>query len=371
MTNTTPLPISQIATNHQLSAVRFSGCGKFLAATGRDSTIRLWDARPLETIPAEPAPEANKKNAKSAKINIALPELPILSELNGWATSLVFHPTESMFFASDSWGCLAAWQVFAEGAVLFWKVAAAHEGWLRQLALSTDGSQLASCGNDGKIRLWNVADGSRQQEFSAGEDIFSLAYHPEGKFLVSGNLRGKVQQWDLAESKSVRELDASLLYMLSFIQDVGGVRALAFDQAGTTLAAGGIQPSGGGFVQGSPVIRCFDWTSGKETRTLQLGDNTEGFVHELLFHANGYWLGVCSGQPGKGKYFLWNPGEEKPFFSSQGLANCHSLALNPAGDRLAVIANEGTFGQRKSQAREGIYPGNTSPIHIFALAEQA
>ena len=32
-----------------------------------------------------------------------------------------------------------------------------------------------------------------------------------------------------------------------------------------------------------------------------------------------------------------------------------------------TISNAGTFGQQRSKAREGIYPGNASPIHVFEL----
>ncbi|HQX52861.1 MAG TPA: hypothetical protein PLR25_23270, partial [Planctomycetaceae bacterium] len=61
-------------------------------------------------------------------------------------------------------------------------------------------------------------------------------------------------------------------------------------------------------------------------------------------------------------------GEEQPFFTNnKPLQNCHSLALHPNGARLAVISNVGTFGQQKSMAREGNYPGNTSPINLFDL----
>jgi hypothetical protein len=79
-------------------------------------------------------------------------------------------------------------------------------------------------------------------------------------------------------------------------------------------------------------------------------------------------MGVCSGQPGKGKVFLHRTGETAPFcLNHQPLANCHSLALHPSGQQIAVLANAGTYGQQKSMAREGNYPGNTSPVHVLQL----
>ena len=371
MANLTPQPLGMITTTRQLSAIRFSRCGKLLAAAGRDATLRCWNVASLETPGSiEPANPQEAKGAKpnaQAKVQLQLPELPAALGHNGWITSLAFHPHEDFLFSADSWGQLSAWRYTEEKLAQVWTIPAAHEGWVRQLALSPDGTTLATCGLDCMIRLWSTSDGKKQGELHGEEDIFSLAYHPAGKSLVSGDLRGVVKQWDLATHSIARKFEAALLYLLSFIQDVGGVRALAFDAAGKVLAATGTQPTGGGFVQGTPIVRFFDWETGQETQTLKWGDATEGFVHELAFHPLGCWIGVTSGQPGKGKCFLHNPGEAQPYFSTPGLANCHSLAIHPSGGKLAVIANDGTFGQKKSQAREGIYPGNSSPIHFFAL----
>lgn len=213
-----------------------------------------------------------------------------------------------------------------------------------------------------------VARARRRSDLNSGYRPFSLAYHPDGKSLVAGDLMGIITHWDLAEAKPVREFDAKIFHKLSYIQDVGGVRWLAFDAEGKTLAAAGGQPENGGFVQAVPTLRFINWTDGTENQTLKLGENQDGFVHEVAFHPQGFWIGVCSGQPGRGKYFLHRAGEEQPFFTNnKPLRNCHSLALHPNGARFAVISNDGTYGQKKSLAREGDYPGNTSPINLFDL----
>ena len=86
--------------------------------------------------------------------------------------------------------------------------------------MSPDNKQLATCGMDGRIRLWSTEDGSKQSEFSAaGGDVFSLAFHPDGKSLVAGDLTGIITHWDLIEAKPVREFDAKILYKLSYIRE--------------------------------------------------------------------------------------------------------------------------------------------------------
>ncbi len=368
-----PKPFTVIPTLRQMSQIRFSPCGQFLFASGRDSKIHRWDVtQPLPQPEPTPDPDPKKKNTKPVKApDPVYANLPDLAGHDGWVSGVVFDQRKDVkkFFSADSWGRLIGWS-YAEEPKVLWNIEHAHDGWLRQLALSPDGERIATCGKDKMIRLWSTADGKKLQEIAdQGEDVLSLTFHPDGKSLVSGDLKGTIKHWDLGTSKCVREFDGKIFYMLSMIQDVGGVRVLTFDTDGKTLALAGAQPSGGGFVQASPTIRFINWEDGKELQQIKLGENTEGYVHELAYHPSGYWAGVCSGQPGRGRYFLHKIGDAAPFFTDdKKMPNCHSVAFHPNGTRLAVISNEGTYGQKRSMAREGIYPGNTSPIHIFDLA---
>ncbi len=362
-----PQPFTVIPTVRQIASIRFSPDGKFLFAAGRDGQIHRWDFSQSQP-PVEDAANTKKDNKPPQPV---IPELPPLTGHDGWVSQIAFHPKSPLLFSSDSWGRLIGWSLAGETPQPVWNVQAAHDGWIRQIALSADGERLATCGLDKVIRLWSTVEGKKLQEFAGqSDDVYSLAFHPDGKSLVSGDLKGIVRQWDLAEGQVVRQFDATILYLLSQIQDVGGVRVLAFDTDGQTLAVGGAKPAGGGFVEALPLVKLFQWSDGTEIQTLNIGEKTEGFVHELAFHSAGYWIGVCSGQPGRGRYFFHRTGEPAPFFTGdQQMPNCHSVALHPSGKRLAVISNAGTFGQQRSKAREGIYPGNTSPIHIFELPQ--
>jgi WD40 repeat protein len=367
MPHETPQPFTVIPTERQIASIRFSPDGKFLFAAGRDGNIHHWDFSQPQTAVEEAADPKPKDNKPPLPV---IPALLPLSGHDGWVTQIAFHPTQPWLISADSWGRLIGWRLDAETPQPAWNVPAAHDGWIRQIAVSSDGERVATCGLDKAIRLWSTVDGKQLKEFTGlGEDIYSLAFHPDGKSLVSGDLKGIVQQWDLAEGKVVRQFDASILYLLSQIQDVGGVRVLAFDTEGKTLAVAGAKPAGGGFVEALPHVKFFKWSDGTEIQTIQIGEKTEGFVHELACHPAGYWIGVCSGQPGRGRYFFHRTGEPAPFFTvDQQMPNCHSVALHPNGTRLAVASNAGTFGQQRSKAREGIYPGNISPIHVFDLA---
>jgi hypothetical protein len=178
--------------------------------------------------------------------------------------------------------------------------------------------------------------------------------------------------WDLESGKAVRQFDARQLYLLSRLQDVGGVRCLAFDVKEQTLIAAGTKPSVGANVQGTPTVLFFDCASGKLKHTLQVGGGGDGFVYDLHLHPAGFVMAVTSGNPGLGKLFFQRPADAQPFFLYTKMANCHSLAVHPNGHRLAVSAtNANSNGNGRQIGKATEYPGNFSPVHVFDLPQQA
>jgi WD40 repeat protein len=58
----------------------------------------------------------------------------------------------------------------------------AHQGWIRALDVSPDGTLVATAGNDLPVKVWNMPDGTLGH---------SLAEHGLGRLLVSGDLMGR------------------------------------------------------------------------------------------------------------------------------------------------------------------------------------
>lgn len=328
--------------DRQMTSLGYSPCGKLLAAGGFDGTVRRFDAT-----------------------NEDLPPLAPLTGHRGWVTALAFHPDGRRLFTVDSWGQLRSWPYAGAAPQPLWTVEQAHDGWIRALAVNPTGDMLATCGADKRIRLWSCEDGSQWHELDAGEDVHCLAFHPDGS-LVSGDLRGAIKHWDATSGECLRVFDAQAMYLYDRIQDVGGVRFLAFDSQAATLVAAGSIPKSGGFVQGSPLIHWFDWATGMPRHTLKFGADSDGYVYAVRQHADGFWMAITSGQPGNGKLLFHVPGDEQPFFTTTQMANCHALAQHPDGQRLAVCATNGSSngnGRRLDDGKE--YPGNFSPIHLW------
>ena len=65
----------------------------------------------------------------------------------------------------------------------------AHDGWLRALAVSPDGTKLATCGNDRLVKVWTVADGMVAETPAAigtGHEshVYEVAWKPDGSGLA-------------------------------------------------------------------------------------------------------------------------------------------------------------------------------------------
>lgn len=342
-----PKEYAILTADPQVFAARFHPSGKLLAAGGFDGRVRLWD---LST--EEPK------------------ELPALTGHNGWIQAIAFSPDGQRLYAGDSWGKLSAWDMSGGEPQLVWSLDGAHDGWLRDLDVNADGSRLVTCGRDRVVRIWTTVDGAPLLEFRGHDtDVYSARFHPQQPFVVSGDDRGLVKQWSATDARVVREFDASVLYLEHRLQDVGGVRTLAFDRVGGQLAVGGTIPKNGATVQGTPSILMFDFETGELTHTLNLGDANHCFAHEIILHDEGFVMAVTSGTPGQGQVVFRRPGDEQPFFTTSKLSNCHSIHLHEPSGRLAVVAtNRGSNGNGRQLGKDGEYAGNNSPIHLFRFA---
>ena len=262
-------------------------------------------------------------------------------------------------FSADSWGQIRAWNYSDENSEAVWSIEDAHEGWVRDLSVSADGKLLASCGRDRKVKIWSATDGKLQHEFSDHErDVYCVQFHPDGKSLVSGDERANVYFWDLEKGNRAREFDASPLYLLHRLQDVGGARVLAFDADGKTLAVGGTKPKNGGNVQGVPTVLLFDFETGELKHDLELGATSQVYVHDIDFHEAGFIMCVTSGSPGSGQLVFRRPEDKEPFFLYTKMANCHALSMHPDRQRFAVTAtNKGSNGNGRRLTKDGEYLG--------------
>ena len=332
-----------------LVGCRFDPSGRFLFAGAQDSTVQRFDlvtgaktafaghaswVRGIAFVPhGKPMPSEVAAVEQTRSGRIAL----------GGAGGSVAAPAPRPFtmVTGDYHGKLIWWRGdAAEPKPL--RTVAAHDGWIRSVAVSPDGQLVASCGNDNLVKLWSAVDGSPVRTL-AGHDchVYHVAFHPGGTHLASADLKGVGKDWDVAGGKCVRDLDAKPLYKYDpgFRADIGGARGMAFDASGERLACSGITNVSNAFAGvGNPLVIVIDWKTGKPTQ-LKPKDAFQGTAWGVGFLPTGHVV-ACGGGSG-GRIWFWKKGGATSSHMVTTPAGSRDLAVSPTGERLAVAGANG------------------------------
>ena len=72
-----------------------------------------------------------------------------------------------------------------------------HGGWTFDVDWRADGKQLASSGADGNVIIWDVATGTKQTALRSGQEfVMAVAWNPQGTRVASAPLSNDIQIWD-------------------------------------------------------------------------------------------------------------------------------------------------------------------------------
>jgi RNA polymerase sigma factor (sigma-70 family) len=200
---------------------------------------------------------------------------------------------------------------------------AAHRDLVKALAVTTDGTTVASGSADRRIQTFRVATGTTQNQFAGHQgDVFWLSFAPDGSQLASVGGDNTVRVWDTATRREVRQLgggnytfhaaaftpegkpvacgssaDAVVFYevmtgkeMAQFALESVDLRAVAFSPDARTLATG----------SHDHAVVLWDVATGKELNRLS---GHKGRVTTLTFSANGKKLAAGGDDA---TVLLWN-----------------------------------------------------------------
>lgn len=149
-------------------------------------------------------------------------------------------------------------------------VLSGHQGLIRALAFSPDGSQVVSGADDGMLRIWDAGSGAQRAAVAIDAPVVALDYSPDGQLVAVATAR-------LAENLLL--LDAQTgAQIASYPLPTPGVTALDFSPDSQLLAVGA--------AQGLFTI----WDSG---RHIQLtSGQTDAGIHDISFSPDGTLLAV-------------------------------------------------------------------------------
>jgi WD40 repeat protein len=189
-------------------------------------------------------------------------------------------------------------------------------GDITNIAVSPDGTLLATCANDGSSYLWNMTTGqlvATITQVSSPESPHSLAFSPDGKTLAVGSAAG-IELRDVATMTTTATINWP---------GNGAVSSLAFSPDGKTLAAADLGGNGAYLLDvatGSQIAR--------------LGTPGMGAYTAVAFSPDGKTLaaGADSGT------VLWDVATQQPIatFGISGTGSIISAAFSPDGKTLAT-----------------------------------
>lgn len=300
-----------------LVSCRFDPAGRFVFAGAQDNSVQRWDLASGAVVP--------------------------LVAHESWVHALGFANHGETLLTGGCDGQLIVWPTAAEKPAPERRIAA-HQGWIRALAVSPDETLVATAGNDLIVRLWRLSDGSLERELPGhAKHVYSVMFHPSGQFLLSGDLAGAIVQWDLAAGKELRRFDAAPLWSYNGGQavDFGGVRTLALNPAGNRLLGGGLHEASNplGAVH-EPLLVEFEWESGKALPTHTTKEKLKGVVWRAMYHRDGYIVAGMGGSSG-GYLLFWKPDEATEFSAFKLPHLTRDLDLHADGRRLATAHFDG------------------------------
>ncbi|VTT99863.1 (myosin heavy-chain) kinase : WD40 repeat, subgroup OS=Calditerrivibrio nitroreducens (strain DSM 19672 / NBRC 101217 / Yu37-1) GN=Calni_0847 PE=4 SV=1: WD40: WD40: WD40: WD40: WD40: WD40: Peptidase_C14 [Gemmataceae bacterium] len=279
------------------------------------------------------------------------------------ANAVAFSSDGKLVLTGGEDGTASLWDLSRAARVL---VLRGHTRRVTAVAISPDRERLATGSFDDTVRVWDAATGKELTRFKGGGLVFSVAFAPDGKSVLSGGF-DTARVWDLATGKEVHAY--STLAKNDFVrQDV--VKSAAFSPDGKLLARGG---SSSGLTVWDTATKA---KLAPYDRKVIPGMRLMAVV-SVAFSADSAKLATVdeNGQvevrdPATGKlhggfnraYGVVRPGLVGGVAPAEVKTNC--VALSPDGKSLLIGCQDGTVELRGA----GIQPGGARPFGAHAAA---
>ena len=225
-----------------------------------------------------------------------------------------------------------------------------HRGAVRAASFSTDGTRLATAGEDGTVKLWDVATLQKLGEHDSHETlVWSVAFSPTGRIVATGSADNTIALWDIQTDETAR-----LTGHFSAPSTMDGVYSIAFSPDGSLLASGAADRT----------VRL--WDVERRLPLVVFAGHTDE-VRSVAFSPDG--AVVASGSRDR-SVRIWDVAARR----ERGVLNGHhsivqSLSFTRDGDQLITVCFQGTvrFWDRPRIDRHDVW-WMTRPVADVAIS---
>jgi WD40 repeat protein len=181
--------LEQSVENHAdwVFGVAFSADGKQLLTASRDKTAKVWDLAAKESV------------------------LTFPDHQNG-VYGVAAKADGKFGYSAGEDGNLRQWNAKGEQAGKQVKVLGGHGKPVLKLVeqLKAKPPLLATCGADFTVKLWNADSGQGLKTLGGNTDyVYAVAISPDGSLVASGAFNGEVKVWKVADGSLVKAFNAT------------------------------------------------------------------------------------------------------------------------------------------------------------------
>jgi WD40 repeat protein len=227
---------------------------------------------------------------------------------NPWVRSLAWSPNGSQLAVGSGDHTITIWEVKSAKLLL---TIAKHNAAVRELAWSPDGTMLAAGDQTGAVYIWNPLTGEPVEQLAKENEQDSLGFldwSPDGFFLAYAGGQGNIMGWDITRRQKT-----------FFAQSKNGITGISWSPDDTRLATSSTDGT----------ITIWDRQTGKSIWIIAAH---KGWTNDVDWALDGSLL-ASGGDDGQLK--IWDAKTGKLVNQTSGSDQIFSVAWSPKANQIA------------------------------------